>query len=305
MPSTITVGADQAIQDELARLTSLQDPIDYAAHLPAVATAKFIGAPLLNEIYGLLNSRLQSLAYARPFTCGAGDAVGDPVRISADNTVTKALATTSANAKVLGFIRHKGSIGEASVPAGTTCYLDHFRYATGLTGGTAGNPVYLKDDGTFGAAAGTVAKICGVFLSVTTAFLFAVPIPVHGSDHQSGGADAIPAATTTASGLAPAATAPGAGLLSVLGIANGETVRTDKALFDATNPADLGTPDDGDSMTVARRNHVHGITTYNQADEPTTGQVPAGTIAFWTDTDDSKAYFCYNHGGTVKTVELA
>jgi hypothetical protein len=44
--------------------------------------------------------------------------------------------------------------------------------------------------------------------------------------------------------------------------------------------------------------------TFNQTAEPTTSQIPAGGCAFWTDTDDSKCYICYNHGGTIKTVEL-
>jgi hypothetical protein len=48
-------------------------------------------------------------------------------------------------------------------------------------------------------------------------------------------------ASTSAHGFAPKATAPAAGLVSVLGIANGETVRSDKALFDSTAPAALGT----------------------------------------------------------------
>jgi hypothetical protein len=43
---------------------------------------------------------------------------------------------------------------------------------------------------------------------------------------------------------------------------------------------------------------------FNQASEPTTTQIPSAFAAFWTDTDDSKCYLCYNHGGTVKTVEL-
>jgi hypothetical protein len=44
--------------------------------------------------------------------------------------------------------------------------------------------------------------------------------------------------------------------------------------------------------------------TFNQSAKPTTAQVPSGTMAIWTDTDDSKCYICYNHGGTVKTVEM-
>lgn len=46
------------------------------------------------------------------------------------------------------------------------------------------------------------------------------------------------------------------------------------------------------------------IEVFNQSGEPTTGDIPAGNMAFWTDTDDSKCYLCYNHSGTVKTAEL-
>jgi hypothetical protein len=64
-------------------------------------------------------------------------------------------------------------------------------------------------------------------------------------------------ASTTAHGFAPKATAPASGLLSVLGIGNGETVRSDKALFDSTTPAALGTAAAGTSLVAARRDHVH------------------------------------------------
>jgi hypothetical protein len=43
---------------------------------------------------------------------------------------------------------------------------------------------------------------------------------------------------------------------------------------------------------------------FNQSSKPTTTNIPAGQMAIWTDTDDSKCYMCYNHGGTIKTVEL-
>jgi hypothetical protein len=66
-------------------------------------------------------------------------------------------------------------------------------------------------------------------------------------------------ASTTAHGFAPKATAPASGLRSVLAIDNGETVRSDKALFDATNPAALGTASPGTAMTAARRDHVHAL----------------------------------------------
>jgi len=74
----------------------------------------------------------------------------------------------------------------------------------------------------------------------------------------------VPAATTAVAdtsgvGLAPQATAPAAGLLSVLAIANGETVRTDKAIFDTTNPAALGSVGPGTAVVAARRDHVHAM----------------------------------------------
>lgn len=43
---------------------------------------------------------------------------------------------------------------------------------------------------------------------------------------------------------------------------------------------------------------------YAQSATPTTAQIAEGEFAMWTDTDDSKCYMCYNHGGTIKTVEL-
>lgn len=64
-------------------------------------------------------------------------------------------------------------------------------------------------------------------------------------------------ATTTAHGLLLKATAPASGLVSYVGIGNGETAYTNKALFDTTNPAALGTVGSGTSLIAARRDHVH------------------------------------------------
>jgi hypothetical protein len=311
MSATITIDVASAEQDSLSRVAALEDPIDYTAHINNTVTAKYIGKPLLQELYALLNSRLQGTTWCRSFTCQAADAIGDPVKIVTNDEVTKALATTVANAKVIGFIRHKGALGAASVPASTTCWLDHFRYATGLSGGTAGNPIYLSDTGTFAAAAGTVKKIVGVFLSATTGYVVAIPELPHASEHITGGVDVIDSASATAAGLSPAVTAPSAGLLSVLGVANGETVRTDKVIFDTSNPAALGTAGPGTQIVAARRDHVHAMPTsanviqyFDQANEPTSGQLASGLIAIWTDTDDGKCYLCYAHGSTIKTVEL-
>jgi hypothetical protein len=45
----------------------------------------------------------------------------------------------------------------------------------------------------------------------------------------------------------------------VLAIGNGETVRSDKALFDTTNPAALGSVGPGTAVVAARRDHVHAM----------------------------------------------
>ena len=64
-------------------------------------------------------------------------------------------------------------------------------------------------------------------------------------------------ANTTNHGLLLVATAPAANVLNVVGIANGETSYANKALFDGTNPAALGTAAPGTSLIAAHRDHVH------------------------------------------------
>ena len=63
---------------------------------------------------------------------------------------------------------------------------------------------------------------------------------------------------TTNHGLLLKAVAPAAGLSTVPAIENGETTWKTKALFDTTNPADVGAADPGTSLIAARRDHVHG-----------------------------------------------
>jgi len=63
----------------------------------------------------------------------------------------------------------------------------------------------------------------------------------------------------------------------------------------------VGTNAVDDSLQIAG---ILGMKVFNQSAEPTTGDLPSGFAGFWTDTDDSKCYWCYNHGGTVKTVEM-
>jgi hypothetical protein len=69
-------------------------------------------------------------------------------------------------------------------------------------------------------------------------------------------------ASTSANGLAPQATAPASGLYNYLGITNGETAYTNKALFDATVPSTQAFGDSaatGSAAIAARRDHVHAM----------------------------------------------
>lgn len=88
-------------------------------------------------------------------------------------------------------------------------------------------------------------------------------------------------ASTTKHGYAPKAVAPAAGLVSALAIANGETVYTNKALYDTTNPAALGTVGPGTAVVAARRDHIHAMPALGDltdvgAGTPTNKFVPVG-----------------------------
>ena len=79
----------------------------------------------------------------------------------------------------------------------------------------------------------------------------------HKASHITGGGDIIASATTSAVGLAPAATAPAAGVVNALGIANGETAYTMKPLVGATVGTANGVAAAGTGTTPARDDHVH------------------------------------------------
>ena len=65
-------------------------------------------------------------------------------------------------------------------------------------------------------------------------------------------------ASTTRHGLVPKAVAPAANILNVMGIANGETALSNKAIHDATNPAALAAAAaPGTSLICSHRDHVH------------------------------------------------
>ena len=148
------------------------DSVDYSSHAIYKLLAKYFGQQVQNELLGVRAATVTDKSWQIQYTCGSGDAVGDPVRISGNLTVTKAKSDNATDAKVIGFIRFKGTLGAASVPTATTCYLQNFLLVSGLTGGTAGNNCYLTDTGGYSATAGTVSVVVGKFISTTQAILF-------------------------------------------------------------------------------------------------------------------------------------
>ena len=91
-------------------------------------------------------------------------------------------------------------------------------------------------------------------------------------------------ASTTSHGFAPKAIAPTSGLLSVLAIGNGETIYSNKALFDTTNPAALGTAGPGSQLVAARRDHVHTMPSASDVGAlPIGGGTLTGNLLFSTD----------------------
>ena len=136
-----------------------------------------------------------------------------------------------------GNITAAGAIGStANLPVITTTSgaLTVGAFGTGATNFTAGNDARLSDART--PTAHDQAETTITFTDVSTGN-----------------------ASTAKHGFEPKAAAPASGLRSVLAIDNGETARTDKALFDATNPAALGSAAPGSAMTAARRDHVHAL----------------------------------------------
>lgn len=148
------------------------DPYPYTSFDSKRWDGKYGAYEYENEILALIASNVSDYTYRQSWTCVSGLAVGDPVYISANATATKALADTEAHAKVFGFCVYK--------PTTTTCHVSHFRYVSGLTGGTAGAAVYLTDAGGYSASAGTFRREVGVWINTTTAWLFANPLHVLG-----------------------------------------------------------------------------------------------------------------------------
>lgn len=166
----------------------------YAAADPARVDAKYFLKPVQDELLALHAGRVASASYRQTWTCASGLNAGDPVYVSANDTVTLADATTNTKAQVIGFVRYK--------PTTTTCYIEHFRYVSGLSGGTAGGKVYLTDAGGFSASAGTVEKVVGQWITATEALLHASQLTALGGGISGGTASFVPKfASASALGL--------------------------------------------------------------------------------------------------------
>ena len=150
-------------------------------------------------------------------------------------------------------------------------------------------PVLDINDAT-DAATGTLKKI--LWSTLKAIFAVAAKGVTNGDSHDHAGGDgaaiveaaitladnATNDASTTKHGFAAKATAPaGANLLNVLGIATGETVYTNKVLFDATAAEAIGSAAAGTGVVAAHRNHVHA-NTFASAVEVTAGTETAKSI---------------------------
>lgn len=153
------------------------DSVVYAGNNTYAALAKYFGQETENEILAAQAMSVADKSWQFQYTCLAGLAVGSPVYLSANDTVTLADSTTGVKNQCIGFVRFKGTLGSASNPSATTCYLQQFLVVTGLSGGTAGNDCYLTDAGSFSATPGTVITPLGIFIDTTTAIVYAGPRP--------------------------------------------------------------------------------------------------------------------------------
>jgi len=121
-----------------------------------------------------------------------------------------------------------------------------------ITSAPTSNVLYdhgVATTGVHGVGAGTIAKTA----DITATKLDDFATPDDNTDLN---------ANTTNHGLLLKATAPAVGLYNYVGITNGETVYTNKALFDATAPTDsdaVSAGAVGTAATAARRDHIHKV----------------------------------------------
>jgi len=256
-----------------------------------VADAAYFGIEVENNLLGLINASVASPFYRRSWTCAAGLATGNPVRISGSGTVGLAEATGSGTSDVVGFVRDKSGT--------TTCYIAHFWMATGITG-TVGATAYLQNAGTIGDAAGTFARPLGVYGTTTTALVCALP---NGANNVIDARLLAETVTATISGNAESGNyrAVTVQLKDVRGTALTSRVLVEAWLADtgygwetatAATGLTMSSGTTGDTPTAGKR--MRGITAAD------------GSITFLVNTDAVRTYvFCASIRGKVYTSTLA
>jgi len=142
----------------------------FASQNPDRIDMQFFGDPTQNNILGLWQAGGGIAGYQysnKAFSCLAGLNVGQPCRISGADSVVLALATSAADAAVIGFVAEK--------PTPTTCLLSHFQRvaAAGLNPGAL---LYLTDTGAAAMIPGTYPMVIGVAESATSAMLGGFPV---------------------------------------------------------------------------------------------------------------------------------
>lgn len=172
MPHSVAApSVSLAVRDALLALfaSGFEDPFDYQIRNLKTCDAKFFAQPVLNELGGLIGGSIAAGTYARAFTVPTGMTVGTLCYLASATTLAAADATTQSKSSVIGVLRYKPT------PSSTSGFIDHLWYQTGVTAGTVGNPVFLKDDASLGPAAGTVRKVVGIYITTTTALCWASP----------------------------------------------------------------------------------------------------------------------------------
>ena len=212
--------------------------------------------------------------------------------------------------------------GVATIRGSLDCHLDpdypvgvagdfYVVSVGGKIGGSSGAEVivgdwvwcFISNGGGSQAAVGDHWDIIQVAITLAGLGGVAANAPITGGTHTkltydakglvTNGADATTAdiADSTGKRYTPEPVAPSAGNLSVLGIANGETVRADKLLLDTTAPSAQRFADAaaaGTSAKAARADHVHAMMAAPTASS--VGASPAAHAHHWTHTDESAAW---------------
>lgn len=178
--SYVPSSADAPLWNGPSQITFF-DPRDYGAPDPTFVDAKHFFKPIQDQYLRTGRTAPARPEFAVTYACSSGLSVGDPVYVSGTGTMAKANSTNGTKSKVVGWVGWK--------PTPTTCNIYTFAYAGSVAAGTAGNPVYLQDDSSYGPSSGSVEKVVGTYATSTTAILQAGPTKgqISGSSGFSGG----------------------------------------------------------------------------------------------------------------------